>query len=86
MILCFAWLLLGYFNQPLSSEDKKQGRGKIRERIDIVWCNELWQVNLRMHWYIIPRTHSDHHPVLIYYSPHIPKPTSSWLLFIDAWL
>lgn len=119
------WLLIGDFNQPLTTQDKyggravnwrqaaqlqhlvdacqlldlgfqgpkftwfncRTGRAAIRERIDIAWCNLLWHHRFpEALVYHLPRTHSDHHPLLLNHLRATSPQRFRGFYFLEAWL
>ena len=51
----------------------QQGIQAIRERLDRILCNERWQSAFPKAWvHHLPRTHSDHYPILICLESHLP--------------
>jgi hypothetical protein len=63
-----AMMDLGFSGPKLtwSNKKKRAGLAKISERLDRAWCNLGWRHLFQgagVHH--LPRTHSDHHPVLV---------------------
>lgn len=68
---------LGFSGPKFTWTNNRRGQGKIRERLDRAVCNPACRLKFPYHFVkYLPRTHSDHHPLLIscaQRSPSVPS-------------
>lgn len=60
------WVDLGFHNPRFTWTNGRKGLANIKERLDRVWCNVDWHsLFTAANIHHLPRTSSDHHPVLV---------------------
>ena len=58
---------LGFSGPSFTWSNMRKGRGVIKERLDRALCNQAWRMHFTEAWVRhLPRTCSDHHPILIH--------------------